>query len=106
MDSIVAALSELSALYVKAGNPQAGNTYRKVNRALPHVYITIAHFVTLQAAAVVRQYPAVVTSGRALSKGKTKVDGIGAKCGEIIDEFLATGEVSKIAEKRAEVGSA
>ena len=59
-----------------------------------------------QAAAAIRQYPAVVTSGRALSRGKTKVDGIGAKCGEIIDEFLTTGEISKIAEKKSELGMA
>lgn len=46
----------------------------------------------------------MVTSGRAISRGKGKVDGIGEKCGEIIDEFLETGDIAKAAEKRAEVG--
>jgi DNA polymerase/3'-5' exonuclease PolX len=57
-----------------------------------------------QAAAVVRSLPSVITSGAALSKGKGKVDGIGQKCGELIDEFLETGAIAKIAEKRAELG--
>lgn len=82
-EGIVAALSELSAVYFKTGNAQAGNTYRK-------------------AASAVRQYPQKITSGKALSTGKNKVDGIGAKCGELIDEYLTTGTLSKLAEKKAE----
>jgi len=82
--SLVAALSELSDLYFKSGNPQAGNSYRK-------------------AIAAIRQYPSVITSGKAISKGKGKLDGIGAKCGEIIDEFLETGTISKIDEKKSEL---
>ena len=31
------------------------------------------------------------------------MDGIGAKCGELIDEFLETGEIAKIKEKLAEI---
>ena len=38
-------------------------------------------------------------SGKRVSKGKDKLDGIGAKCGEYIDEYLATGTIAKIAEK-------
>jgi DNA polymerase/3'-5' exonuclease PolX len=60
--------------------------------------------VYVQAAAAIRQYPHVVSSGRAISRGKGKVDGIGEKCGEIIDEFLETGDIARAAEKRAEVG--
>ena len=79
----MAALSELSSLYYKTGNPHAGGTYRK-------------------AAAAVRNLDFPVKSGVALSKGKTKVEGIGAKCGELIDEFLKTGTISKIQEKLSE----
>jgi DNA polymerase/3'-5' exonuclease PolX len=59
----------------------------------------------LQAAAVIRQHPTAITSGKAICKGKGKIDGIGAKVGEVIDELLETGEVAKIAEKRAEMAS-
>ena len=38
-------------------------------------------------------------SGKRVSKGKDKLDGVGAKCGEYIDEFLATGAISKLTEK-------
>eukprot|EP00602_Paraphysomonas_sp_CaronLab_P012598 CAMPEP_0185039768 /NCGR_PEP_ID=MMETSP1103-20130426/37016_1 /TAXON_ID=36769 /ORGANISM="Paraphysomonas bandaiensis, Strain Caron Lab Isolate" /LENGTH=375 /DNA_ID=CAMNT_0027578805 /DNA_START=87 /DNA_END=1214 /DNA_ORIENTATION=+ len=86
-EGIVAALSELSEVYFKTGNSQAGNTYRK-------------------AAAAVRQHHEPITSGKAVSKGKMKIDGIGAKCGEMIDEFLEFGTIAKIQEKRAELSSA
>merc|ERR1711871_1609480 len=74
---IVTALSELSSAYYKTGNSNAGGTYRK-------------------AASAIRSLKFAVTSGKAISKGKDKVDGIGAKCGELIDEFLETGEIAKI----------
>lgn len=53
-----------------------------------------------QAVAAIRNYPRPISSGASISKGKNKVDGIGAKCGELIDEFLSTGSISKIAEKK------
>lgn len=81
---IVEALSELSSIYQKTGNSNAGNTYRK-------------------AASAIRNLDFPVTSGKAISKGKEKVDGIGAKCGELIDELLTTGEIQKLIEKRAEL---
>ncbi len=55
---------------------------------------------TIQAAAAVREYPNKITSGKAICKGKGKIDGVGEKCGELIDEFLTTGTISKIAEKK------
>ena len=82
-EGIVAALSQLSSAYIKTGNLNAGNTYRK-------------------AAAAVRQCTFPITSGTAISKGKGKLDGVGAKTGELIDEYLETGEISKIKEKLAE----
>jgi DNA polymerase/3'-5' exonuclease PolX len=53
--------------------------------------------------AAIRKYPQPISSGAAISKGKGKVEGIGAKCGEMIDEFLKTGAISKVAEKRAQI---
>lgn len=38
-----------------------------------------------------------------MSKGKGKLDGIGAKTGELIDEYLETGKIAKIAEKRVDL---
>jgi DNA polymerase/3'-5' exonuclease PolX len=35
-----------------------------------------------------------------ISKGKNKLDGVGEKCGELIDEYLETGTIAKIAEKK------
>lgn len=63
------------------------------------IYIDDCEYL-LQAAAAVRNHAVLITSGAAVSKGKAKIDGIGAKCGEIIDEYLATGAIAKIAEKR------
>ncbi len=93
-------MSELSDIYFKTGNSQAGNTYRKVIKA---ILLSSDSFVIciLQAAAAVRSHNLPISSGAAVSKGKNKIDGIGAKCGELIDEFLSTGTISKIAEKKA-----
>mmetsp|Transcript_15082 Transcript_15082/g.24994 ORF Transcript_15082/g.24994 Transcript_15082/m.24994 type:complete len:411 (+) Transcript_15082:65-1297(+) len=79
-EGIVLALTKLSQAYFKSGNANAGNTYRKASSA-------------------VRSCPELILSGKRVSKGKDKLDGIGAKCGEYIDEFLATGTIAKIAEK-------
>ena len=40
---------------------------------------------------------------KAISKGKGKLEGIGAKTGELIDEYLETGGIRKIQEKLAEI---
>jgi len=56
-----------------------------------------------QAAAAIRALDYPVTSGKAISKGKSKVEGVGDKCGILIDEFLQTGTMSKLEEKKAEV---
>lgn len=79
-EGIVVALAQLSQAYFKSGNANAGNTYRK-------------------ASAAVRSCPDLIVSGKLISKGKGKLDGIGAKCGECIDEFLTTGAIAKLAEK-------
>ncbi len=52
-----------------------------------------------KAAAAIRACPELILSGKRVSKGKNKLDGIGVKCGEYIDEFLATGAIAKIDEK-------
>ena len=52
---------------------------------------------------MIREYPLAITSGRSISRGKDKLEGIGAKCAEVIDEFLEHGTISKIQEKKAEL---
>lgn len=82
---IVSIFTELSDLYYKEGNANAGGTYRK-------------------AAAAIRDYDKLISSGMAQlggRKGSDKLDGVGKKACELIDEFLLTGAVAKIAEKKA-----
>ena len=77
----MAAIGQLSALYYKEGNSQAGMTYRK-------------------ACAALRELAFEVTSGKTISRGKGKVAGIGEKTGEIIDEFLQTGAIARLGGKK------
>ena len=77
-------MSELSQLYRKESNSNAANTYSKV-------------------AATIKNLPFEITEDNAmgLSKGKTKVAGIGKSSAEKMKEFLSTGSMQKLEEKRA-----
>ena len=48
------------------------------------------------AAEIVRNFKVPITSGKKLSEGPQKVKGIGKGIGKMIDEFLTTGEISKV----------
>mmetsp|Transcript_16113 Transcript_16113/g.19686 ORF Transcript_16113/g.19686 Transcript_16113/m.19686 type:complete len:457 (+) Transcript_16113:117-1487(+) len=77
-------LLEFSEIYFKEKNTNAGNSYRKV-------------------ANVVKELDFEITSDNAqgLGKGKTKVAGIGKGSAEKIHEFLTTGTIEKLEQKRA-----
>jgi Helix-hairpin-helix domain len=83
---IVAAFQELAELYYKEGNRNAGTTYTKVVKAL-------------------RELPYVITEDNAqgLCKGKTKVANIGKSSADKIYEFVTTGTMAKLEEKRNDV---
>ena len=51
-----------------------------------------------------RQLDFVVTSGKALAAGKSKVPGIGKGIGERIDEFLETGKIEVLEGYRIKHG--
>jgi hypothetical protein len=84
--SLVAAFQELAALYFKEGNRNAGSSYTKVVKAL-------------------RELPFEVTEDNAqgLCKGKTKVPNIGKSSADKIYEFVTTGSIAKLEEKRSDV---
>lgn len=82
---LVMAFHELSQLYYKEGNRNAGLTYSKVANAI-------------------REMDKEVTEANAMSLGKgakTKVAGIGPSSAEKILEFVKTGTMEKLEEKRA-----
>lgn len=81
----MAALKELSDLYFKAGNSNAGITYKKAVTALS-------------------EYPDEITEDNAkgLGKGKTKVENIGKGTADKVYEFVTTGTIAKLEEKRAD----
>jgi DNA polymerase/3'-5' exonuclease PolX len=83
--ALVLAFHELSQLYYKEGNRNAGLTYSKVGNAI-------------------RDLDVEVTEKNAMSLGKgskTKVSGIGPSSAEKILEFVKTGTMEKLEEKRS-----
>jgi Helix-hairpin-helix domain len=83
--ALVAAFAELSQLYFKTGNPNAGRVYQKVVgsvQALP--------------------YAITPDNCRTLGKGKNKIENIGKSTLEKIVEFATTGTMQKLEEKRAD----
>ena len=54
---------------------------------------------TIQAIAAIRALPYKVESGKALTRPKTKVPGIGKKIGDLVDRFLSTGSMASSAEQ-------
>jgi hypothetical protein len=86
--AMVSAFQELSEYYFKEGNRNAGVVHSKVAHALQTL-----------------EFP--VTEENAMSLGKsskTKIAGIGEKSAEKILEFVTTGTIEKLEEKRANVG--
>eukprot|EP00586_Coscinodiscus_wailesii_P018785 CAMPEP_0172510212 /NCGR_PEP_ID=MMETSP1066-20121228/227029_1 /TAXON_ID=671091 /ORGANISM="Coscinodiscus wailesii, Strain CCMP2513" /LENGTH=421 /DNA_ID=CAMNT_0013289079 /DNA_START=394 /DNA_END=1659 /DNA_ORIENTATION=+ len=75
---------EMSDLYFKEGNKNAGTSYKKAVAAIQAIDFKITKANAL-----------------GLGKGKTKVAGIGKGTSEKIHELLTTGKIEKLEEKRA-----
>ena len=84
--ALVAAFQELAELYFKEGNRNAGASYTKVVKALKDL-----------------PYAVTEDNAKGLGKGKTKVDNIGKSSADKIYEFVSTGTIAKLEEKRADV---
>jgi DNA polymerase/3'-5' exonuclease PolX len=83
---IVAAFQELGEFYFKEGNKNAGGTYAKATNAIMGLKLEITE-----------------ENAKSLGKpGKNKVDGIGAKTAEKMLEYVQTGTMEKLEEKRAD----
>ena len=83
---IVAALQELAELYFKEGNRNAGSSYTKAVAAIRGISFKITE-----------------SNAKGLGKGKEKVANIGKGTAEKIHEFMTTGTIAKLEEKRADV---
>ena len=83
--AIISALTELLELYAKEKNRNAANTYRKVVAALSDLDFEIT-----------------AENALGLGKGKNKVHNIGPSSAEKIHEFVTTGTMAKLEEKRAD----
>jgi hypothetical protein len=83
---LVAAFQELSQLYFKESNANAGASYTKAANAIKGIEFEITE-----------------ENAKSLGKpGKNKVDGIGAKSAEKMLEFVQNGTIDKLEEKRAD----
>lgn len=80
---VLQAFQELSELYFKAGNSNAGISNKKVAAAIQGLDFEITE-----------------SNVMGLSKGKNKVAGIGKGSADKIKEFLTTGTMQKLEEKR------
>lgn len=83
--NIVAAFRELAELYAKTGNRNAASTYFRVTNALSELDFEITEENAL-----------------GLGKGKTKVENIGKATAEKMHEFVTTGTMQKLEDKRVE----
>lgn len=81
---IMELMLEIGELYTKESNYNAGNSYKKV-------------------AAIIKSLEFEITKKNAqgLGKGKTKLAGIGKGSADKMYEFLTTGKIEKLEEKRA-----
>lgn len=82
---VIAAFRELGDLYFKEGNRNAGSSCNKVVKALSDL-----------------DYEITEDNAMGLCKGKTKVANIGKASAEKIYEFLTTGQIGKLAQKKLE----
>lgn len=83
--SLVAAFQELAELYFKSGNANAGATYKKVINTINGLDFAVTE-----------------DNAKGLCKGKTKVANIGKASADKIYEFVTTGTMEKLEEKRAD----
>jgi hypothetical protein len=81
--AVLQAFQELSELYFKAGNSNAGISAKKVAAAIQGLDFEIT-----------------VNNVMGLSKGPNKVANIGKSSADKIKEFLSTGKMQKLEEKR------
>lgn len=81
---LMLAMVELSDLYYKEKNTNTGNTYKKVAEAIKNLDFEVNS-----------------KNSKGLGKGKTKVAGIGKGSSEKMHEFVTTGKIEKLEEKRA-----
>lgn len=81
---LMMAMLELSDLYYKEKNTNAGTTYKKVAGAIQNL-----------------KFEVTSDNAKGLGKGKTKVDGIGKGSADKMYEFVTTGKMEKLEEKRA-----
>lgn len=84
---LVQVMLELSNCYFKEGNKNAGATYKKVSAALANL-----------------DYEVTEENAKGLGKNKTKVEGIGKVSADKIYEFITTGQIEKLEEKKAVLG--
>lgn len=84
--AVIQAISELADLYFKDGNRNAGASYKKVAKALSEL-----------------TYEITEDNALGLGKGKTKVANIGKSSAEKIKEFMETGTMQKLEEKRKDL---
>jgi hypothetical protein len=84
---LVAAFTELADYYFRESNQNAGASTSKVASALSRLTFAVTQ-----------------ENAMGLGKGKTKVANIGAKSAEKIHEFVSTGRIEKLDEKRAAHG--
>ena len=75
---------EFKSLYQKEDNRNAALSYSKVAEAIQNL-----------------NFEVTAENAMSLSKGKTKVGGIGKSSAEKMFEFLSTGKIEKLEEKRA-----
>lgn len=69
---------------ILSGNRRAVSTYYKLVQAIQGL-----------------DYEVTADNAMAMSKGKTKVEGVGKSSAEKIKEFCETGKIQKLEEKRA-----
>lgn len=78
------AFRDLAAAYSAEGNRHAANTYRKVVNIIKDLNFEIT-----------------VDNAKGLGTGKNKIQGMGKKSAEYMQEFLETGTIQKLEEKKA-----
>ena len=83
--NIVGAFKELAELYAKTGNGNAASSYFRVVNALTEL-----------------EFEITAENALSLGKGKTKVHNIGKASAEKMLEFLTTGTMEKLEQKRLE----
>jgi len=81
--SLFLALTELANLYIKEKNGHAGNSYKKVAESIKGF-----------------DYEVTEDNAIGLGKGKQKVAGIGPSSAAKIHEFVTTGTIEKLEEKK------